>query len=59
VNKEIAEFLQSVGGVSGKREEPEALQNPSATKQEITKLIERLELLEEKSVLQYRAVCNL
>lgn len=47
-NKEIAKFLQSVGGVSGKREEPEALQNPSATKQEITNIIERLELLEEK-----------
>jgi ankyrin repeat protein len=68
--KEIAAFLQSVGGVSGKQDEsPDrcelpppantggvtgkrevspALQNSSATKQEITKLIERLELLEEK-----------
>jgi ankyrin repeat protein len=46
--KEISAFLQSVGGVSGKRDDSPALQNPSPTKQEITKIIERLELLEEK-----------
>ena len=46
--KEIAAFLQSVGGVSGKREESPELQNSSAAKKEITKIIERLELLEEK-----------
>ena len=46
--KEIAAFLQSMGGVSGKQEEFPALQNSSAAKKEITKIIERLELLEEK-----------
>lgn len=45
---DIAQFLQSMGAVSGKRDEAPALQNPSATKQEISKIIERLELLEEK-----------
>lgn len=46
--KEIAAFLQSVGGVSGKRDEVTALHDSPTTKQEITKSIERLELLEEK-----------
>ena len=46
--KEIAAFLQSVGGVSGKKEELTESGEPTVTKQEITKIIERLELLEEK-----------
>lgn len=46
--KGIVAFLQSVGGVSGKRGESPALQDSSARKKEITKIIERLELLEEK-----------
>lgn len=44
-NKEIAAFLQSVGGISGKASESKT---SDSTKQEITKIIERLELLEEK-----------
>jgi ankyrin repeat protein len=45
---DIAKFLQSVGGVSGTRDGSPAMRNSSASKQEITKIIERLELLEEK-----------
>ena len=46
--KEIAAFLQNMGGVSGKQDESPELQDSSAAKKEITEIIERLELLEEK-----------
>lgn len=44
-NKEVSDFLQCVGGITGKASEA---QISDSTKQEITKSIERLELLEEK-----------
>lgn len=44
--KEIVAFLQSVGGIPGQVNESQASDSP--TKQEITKNVERLELLEEK-----------
>ena len=45
---DIAQFLRSVGGLPSKQDESPELQNSSAAKKEITEIIERLELLEEK-----------